>query len=276
MSEFDALVGVIKQNSKKPISPNRMPSGGNWDLTEDFVINSNDINFSVQGRGEPFSWGGFDAVLNIVDTNASGNNNIASFRNSDGRPLNIIAADPAGVDDDFFTIHTFDKIAFQIDNFTLLLLGNAGRVDFNIENGQYADFKIHHASGIAYEMDSSEAQHLFNDPPYPDSDTTMHIYESSDDCKVVIQSGNDDARLEMINVDGDIAELRCNKANDFSIRWNETRFFGATDTAIAFFGASLYSQASHIEDADGTLADITTKFNTLLGDLEGYGLLKSV
>jgi len=34
----------------------------------------------------------------------------------------------------------------------------------------------------------------------------------------------------------------------------------------------LYQQA-HVADADGTLADITTKFNTVLGNLENTGLL---
>ena len=43
------------------------------------------------------------------------------------------------------------------------------------------------------------------------------------------------------------------------------------------FGLSIAPQAqqAHIIDADGTLADITTKFNTLLADLEGFGLLAS-
>ena len=33
------------------------------------------------------------------------------------------------------------------------------------------------------------------------------------------------------------------------------------------------AQQAHIVDADGTLADITTKFNTLLADIEGFGFL---
>jgi len=46
----------------------------------------------------------------------------------------------------------------------------------------------------------------------------------------------------------------------------------------ASFGLNIAPQAqqAHIVDADGTLADITTKFNTLLADLEGYGLLLTV
>ena len=43
--------------------------------------------------------------------------------------------------------------------------------------------------------------------------------------------------------------------------------------AIHFMGGTPQAQQAHIVDADGQLADITTKFNTLLADLEGYGLL---
>jgi hypothetical protein len=42
--------------------------------------------------------------------------------------------------------------------------------------------------------------------------------------------------------------------------------FGVFDTAAQ-------AQQAHIVNADGTIGDITTKFNTLLADLEGYGLL---
>lgn len=44
-------------------------------------------------------------------------------------------------------------------------------------------------------------------------------------------------------------------------------------TNLGVFGATPTTQQAHIIDADGSLADITTKFNTLLADLEGYGLL---
>ena len=45
---------------------------------------------------------------------------------------------------------------------------------------------------------------------------------------------------------------------------------------VGFLGVAPQAQQATIVDADGTLADITTKFNTLLADLEGYGLLASV
>lgn len=42
---------------------------------------------------------------------------------------------------------------------------------------------------------------------------------------------------------------------------------------ISFFATAIQAQQAHIVDADGSIGDITTKFNTLLADLEGYGLL---
>lgn len=47
------------------------------------------------------------------------------------------------------------------------------------------------------------------------------------------------------------------------------------DAGIGFFNTSPQAQQAHIADADGTLADITTKFNALLAGLEGYGLFAS-
>ena len=44
---------------------------------------------------------------------------------------------------------------------------------------------------------------------------------------------------------------------------------------IGLFGTAPQVQQATIVDADGTLADVTNKLNTLLAALEGYGLLKS-
>jgi hypothetical protein len=52
---------------------------------------------------------------------------------------------------------------------------------------------------------------------------------------------------------------------------NEVLLFNTSQ--MGFFKTAVASQQAHIVDADGTLADITTKFNTLLADLETYGLL---
>lgn len=45
--------------------------------------------------------------------------------------------------------------------------------------------------------------------------------------------------------------------------------------SLSFFGVALATRAAHIVDADGTLADVTSKFNTLLVALENYGLLNT-
>ncbi|MCH8847310.1 MAG: hypothetical protein IIC11_11365 [Proteobacteria bacterium] len=50
----------------------------------------------------------------------------------------------------------------------------------------------------------------------------------------------------------------------------------ASDSSFSMGGVALQAQQATIVDADGTLADITTKFNTLLADLEGFGFLASV
>jgi hypothetical protein len=48
--------------------------------------------------------------------------------------------------------------------------------------------------------------------------------------------------------------------------------FNHDGTNVGFLGKAPQAQQSHIVDADGTLADITTKFNTLLANVvEGFG-----
>ena len=46
-----------------------------------------------------------------------------------------------------------------------------------------------------------------------------------------------------------------------------------SSVGIGFNGVTPIARQAHIVDADGTLADITTKFNTLLSYLENYGLI---
>ncbi len=54
-----------------------------------------------------------------------------------------------------------------------------------------------------------------------------------------------------------------------------TKWGTATTQKQAWFNATPVVQQATIVDADGTLADITTKFNSLLAKLETYGLLAS-
>ena len=41
---------------------------------------------------------------------------------------------------------------------------------------------------------------------------------------------------------------------------------------ISLFGVDPITQRAHVADADGTLADITTKFNQVLANLEALGV----
>lgn len=52
-----------------------------------------------------------------------------------------------------------------------------------------------------------------------------------------------------------------------------TKWGTATNQKQAWFNATPVVQATGIADADGTLADVTTKFNSLVAKLETYGLL---
>ena len=51
-----------------------------------------------------------------------------------------------------------------------------------------------------------------------------------------------------------------------------TKIGTATTQKLAFYNATPVVQPTGIIDADGTLADITTKFNALLAKLEALGL----
>lgn len=104
-------------------------------------------------------------------------------------------------------------------------------------------------------------------------------------------SSKDDGHLD-IDADGAI-DLNCDSVliphllkhegdTDTSIRFTADQItmkagnndmFDLNATSLSFFGVTKQTKQAHIIDADGQLADITTKFNTLLADLEGYGLL---
>lgn len=66
------------------------------------------------------------------------------------------------------------------------------------------------------------------------------------------------------------------KAKDSGAEREVIRIEGSgSEGELGFFATAAAVQQSHIADADGTIEDITTKFNTLLGYLETYGLLKT-
>jgi hypothetical protein len=55
----------------------------------------------------------------------------------------------------------------------------------------------------------------------------------------------------------------------------QTKAIQILGNKIGIFSQTPVVQQSHIVNADGSLADITTKFNTLLASLEAYGWLMS-
>lgn len=154
-----------------------------------------------------------------------------------------------------------------------ILQSQGTKIKFNSSNNDI-DFFIENQTGFAYDYNCGDDHHAWGDPPVKRGE--FHFYKGTDDAVMYLESGQDDARLHFINSDGDEMAIRCNSAtgtNTGEVRWNDTTVLEFTDTTFAIFGATPQSQQAHIADADGTLADITTKFNTLLADLEGYGLL---
>jgi hypothetical protein len=110
------------------------------------------------------------------------------------------------------------------------------------------------------------------------------IVEFQDNAAILVNSGmritGADAlsfRDSAIYVDSpNDGHLRLNSDSRVWMSIATTKVFEVTSTpAVGFFNTTPQAQQAHIVDADGTLADITAKFNTLLADLEGYGLLAS-
>ncbi len=88
--------------------------------------------------------------------------------------------------------------------------------------------------------------------------------------------GSDLVVLSNQAADGSV-EIRANTSTAGS--GGEVTIARFEDDKIGFFDATPATQAAHIVDADGTLADITTKFNNLLVALDadaGVGLLAGV
>jgi len=73
-----------------------------------------------------------------------------------------------------------------------------------------------------------------------------------------------------VKADGD---LEFANATDITFGTTTGTMIGtASIQKLAFYGATPVVQTAHVVDADGTLADITTKFNQVLADLASLGL----
>lgn len=85
---------------------------------------------------------------------------------------------------------------------------------------------------------------------------------------------SDSLWMARYNVATDSTELRINIGdNDSAI---DALSIGYTDGGWNEVYRFETAKQAHIIDADGTLADITTKFNTLLSELEALGLISDV
>jgi hypothetical protein len=80
-----------------------------------------------------------------------------------------------------------------------------------------------------------------------------------------------DADQVLVGASGDDLVFATNGSFDMSLKSGGLEI----DNGFGMGGSSAQAQQSHIADADGTLADLTTKFNTLLAGLEGFGFLAS-
>ncbi len=110
-------------------------------------------------------------------------------------------------------------------------------------------------------------------------DTGLHIFSSADGELVLVSDGyiylaTGDLRIQdYLRHAGDEDTYMRYSENDIQLVTGGGEMFQVNSAGLAFFGVVNQGKQAHIVDADGTLADITTKFNTLLADLEGYGLL---
>jgi hypothetical protein len=132
---------------------------------------------------------------------------------------------------------------------------------------------------------------------------TLHITGSTDQEQLIVKApgggavfneqGNDadfrvegdtDANLLFVDASADTVQIGAATASDSAKFYvngkistsDELEVNGALNhdgSTLGFYGTNPAAQPSNIADADGTLADITTKFNSLLAALENLGLL---
>ena len=95
---------------------------------------------------------------------------------------------------------------------------------------------------------------------------------------ITLTSSNPNAagqKLQRWIADG--AESGYVDAKTGELRWMKGVRFGSSGTGnVGFYGVAAVAQQAGIINADGTLADLTTKFNALVQKLENYGLLAIV
>jgi len=104
----------------------------------------------------------------------------------------------------------------------------------------------------------------------------LHVVGTADDQQFIVQANATQTvnLVEFQNSGGTVQLAIAANGRDFVLDTTTgTKIGTATNQKLGFYNATPVVQASGIADADGTLADITTKFNDLLAKLEAYGLL---
>jgi hypothetical protein len=105
---------------------------------------------------------------------------------------------------------------------------------------------------------------------------------SATDYAELVVGSNGDLSITTVDSDGASGDLKLNLDGNLSFvdgvnmvfnTVTGTKIGTATDQKLGFYNATPVVQQAHIVDANGTLADITTKFNTLLSQIEALGLL---
>lgn len=98
---------------------------------------------------------------------------------------------------------------------------------------------------------------------------TSRMFRDVANSTLVISGGSDWALGANVEL---IGESHSTVPDTGALRVDSTAKLIWNATGLGFFSATPVAQPTHIVDADGTLADITTKFNQLLSDMADLGL----
>lgn len=187
--------------------------------------------------------------------------------------------------------YNFSNAGVDLNQNTLSDLGQISWDDTNTSIEQSSlDLQIDVATGGAivirvnnvseYDFDATQADFNGNNLimgvgiiQFEDPETT--IFQSGDDMILDV-----DAVGDFIFRSDNVIKYRFEAAQlTVADPWNlivgaatGTKIATAASQKLAFWGATPVVQPAHIVDADGTLADITTKFNTLLAQMATTGM----
>lgn len=244
----------------------------NLATTGDFIVNTVDLVIDTSTDRVGIGTASPGSILHLLSGEPSViRQTIESTNNGQQVSLKLTGKDSGGTARSAeISIGAFADNAFSISNGTTeyhRLTLSTGVALFKNGTNSTIGFQVQQSDGtIVLDVDTTNARvGIGTDSPTQllSIGANIHLFSVTAGGEVVINETGVD-----INFRGE--------SDDATDLW----FFDAgADTgagSIGFFSVTPQVQQATIADADGTLADITTKFNTLLADLEGYGLLKSV